>query len=377
MTTEARLADGNSTPPATLCLITILSGLWFFLFHWMTMAGLLAQPEADRLTNPQAVAIINGLVAAAILIDVAMMTWLWPRRRRPDALPRASIVISITHTLTFVVISIQFGSFTSPITMVAVTALVLGLALLEMRAVGIGFVVSVVATGIYQGLVSAQLAPYAPALVPGTFASGVAAAWWSNYRDFLFYAALTSGGGLMLWQFSRMDRQRNALEHLSHTDTLTGLANRRYFMERLQVETQRRDRYGRAFSVALCDADHFKRVNDSYGHHAGDEVLREIGRLLAAVRRPPDVVARLGGEEYVLLLPETNQEAARIVCERLRTQLREHEFQVDGHRVHVTLSIGCVECAQGSGEDALKQADRLLYEAKAAGRDRVVPGAMP
>jgi diguanylate cyclase (GGDEF)-like protein len=377
MTTEVRLAAGSSTTPATLCLIAILSGQWFFVYHWLTFARLLAQPEAATVTSPSAVALINAVVAAACLIDATLIAWLWPRRHRPEPVPRASIVLAVTHTLAFLAMSLLFGAFTSPLTMVAVTALVVGLALLDMRAVMIGFLVSLAAVILYQGLVMLKLLPYAPALVPGTFVNGIPAPWWSSYRDYLFYTALITGVGLMLWQFNRMDRQRHALERLSHTDTLTGLANRRYFMERLQAETQRRDRYGRPYAVALCDADHFKRVNDTYGHNAGDAVLREIGRLLADVRRPPDVVARLGGEEFALLLPDTSQEGARIVCERLRTQLRAHEFNVDGHRFQVTISIGCVECAEGSGEEGLKQADRLLYEAKAAGRDRVVLGVMP
>ncbi|MDF3030589.1 MAG: hypothetical protein K0R03_1147 [Moraxellaceae bacterium] len=367
----------RGTTPAQHCLMIIATGLPIFALQWLTFHRLLAHPDAAVVTWPAAVRLGLVVMAVTTLIDIAIVLWLWPRRQRPAALPRLEMLLAVLHTGGLVTIGILFGPYTSPVNMAAVISLIVGLALLGRRAVVTGFLLSVAGLAICQGLVMAGVLPYSPVLVPGTFIRDVPLAWWMNWRDLMFAAALLSGVVFMGWLFARIDRQRQELEELSRTDGLTGLANRRHFMERLEVETFRRDRYQRPFCVVLCDADHFKKVNDTWGHHAGDKVLRKIGEILSNLRRPPDVAARFGGEEFALLLPETNAEQAQAICERLRAMLETEEFDSDGRgedrpRFRVTISMGGVECRRATGEDALKAADQNLYAAKAGGRNRVV-----
>jgi diguanylate cyclase (GGDEF)-like protein len=362
----------QSATPAQLCLLILATGLPIYSLQWLTFHRLLAQPDLAAVTWPAAVQVGYWVTGAAALFDVAMALWIWPRRHAPDALPRATLLISIVHTLGLVVMGVLFGPYTSPVNMAAISSLLLGLALLERRAVVVGFIISVLGLVLYQLFVMAGRLPYSPVLVPGTFVDNVPSEWWRHWRDVMFFSALVASFLFMGLLFSRLDRQRRALEELSRTDALTGLANRRHFMERLDIEMQRRNRYSRAFCVVLCDADHFKKVNDTYGHHAGDDVLRAIGRILANLRRPPDVAARFGGEEFALLLPETTAAQAAVICERLRAQLEAEEFTSDGRKFRVTISMGGLECRRAGDEAALKAADLNLYSAKAAGRNRVV-----
>jgi diguanylate cyclase (GGDEF)-like protein len=168
------------------------------------------------------------------------------------------------------------------------------------------------------------------------------------------------------------------LERLANSDPLTGLANRRHFMEALARETERAARYGRGLSLVLLDLDHFKRVNDTWGHASGDEVLKDAARILRSVCRDLDVPARLGGEELVLLLPETDGEGARVVAERVRERIQSTRHEApDGDSFQVTTSIGVASLGPDAptADALLHRADEALYAAKRSGRNRVVLSA--
>jgi diguanylate cyclase (GGDEF)-like protein len=169
--------------------------------------------------------------------------------------------------------------------------------------------------------------------------------------------------------------QANAdLERLAHTDALTNLANRRHFMQSLEREIERSRRYDRALSLILLDLDHFKQVNDRYGHSAGDGLLVAAAEAIREVCRDIDLPGRLGGEEFAILLPETDLEGARIVAERARLGLARQSHVVTGFRpFRVTASFGVASLAQGTetSEALLQLADRALYRAKDQGRNRV------
>ncbi|UYG04658.1 sensor domain-containing diguanylate cyclase [Halomonas sp. LR3S48] len=165
------------------------------------------------------------------------------------------------------------------------------------------------------------------------------------------------------------------LRQLSRTDELTALFNRRYFMQRLVQELARYRRYGRSTSVVLFDFDHFKRINDTHGHPAGDQALVSVGKLLRSKLRTNDIPARLGGEEFALLLPETSLEEAVGVAEKVRQLVEKQEFESEqGHRFGASITCG-VSAFQGTEETVeaiLHRADQNLYEGKRAGRNRVV-----
>jgi diguanylate cyclase (GGDEF)-like protein len=156
-------------------------------------------------------------------------------------------------------------------------------------------------------------------------------------------------------------------------DHLTGVANRRTFYEAAELEIERYRRSPRPLSLILFDADFFKKVNDNFGHSGGDAVLRQFGALLMATFRQVDVVARLGGEEFAVLLPSADLRGATAVGERLRLAVETSEVDSDGTRIRYTVSGGIAAMDEDvSGLDELmKRADTALYAAKAAGRNRL------
>jgi diguanylate cyclase (GGDEF)-like protein len=164
-------------------------------------------------------------------------------------------------------------------------------------------------------------------------------------------------------------------ERLSVTDVLTGVANRRQLEATLEEETARFERYRRPFSVLMVDIDHFKRVNDMYGHTVGDRVLIEVAhRIRGVLRSELDTVARYGGEEFAVILPETERDAALVVAEKLRRSISTSPLQ-DGIALTVSVGVGaCPQDATGDPAALLRAADEAMYQAKRSGRDRVAAG---
>lgn len=166
------------------------------------------------------------------------------------------------------------------------------------------------------------------------------------------------------------------------TDALTGLHNRRYLERRLQEEIARARRYGHPLSCLFVDADHFKQVNDRHGHSTGDLVLREISQRMKECLRASDVATRYGGEEFALLLPQTDAREAFNLAERIRRRIERHPFPTaSGSEIPVTVSIGVGELGEApdgeGGKKLVEQADSALYEAKRLGRNRVVRSGHP
>lgn len=159
------------------------------------------------------------------------------------------------------------------------------------------------------------------------------------------------------------------LERLATTDTLTGIRNRRAFDEQLALEVNRARRYGTPLALVLIDIDHFKRINDRYGHQIGDRVLVELAGVVGSRLRASEVFARWGGEEFIVLAPNTSADDAVHLAEEIRARVAAHEFPGVGQ---VTVSLGVTEYAPDDTSDSLwKRADTALYRAKAGGRDRV------
>jgi len=157
------------------------------------------------------------------------------------------------------------------------------------------------------------------------------------------------------------------------TDELTGLHNRRFFMHSLDIEVARARRSGAPLSVAVADVDYFKRVNDKYGHAGGDEVLRALARIFEQIMRTGDVIGRWGGEEFAVLMPDTDEIQARIACERLRGAIAGRKIHLpDGEEIAITLSTGIALLVPGDDRDKLvMRADGALYHAKEGGRNQV------
>lgn len=189
------------------------------------------------------------------------------------------------------------------------------------------------------------------------------------------FGELYQGFNRMLHDIYERDER---LSQQASTDTLTGLANRRFAAERFAVKSKRSLRNQEPLGIILLDIDHFKQVNDSWGHAAGDRVLQDIARILQSGARPYDLPVRLGGEEFMLLCDNAGPDVVQTVAERIRQAVEAHEFVLDdGRSIRITSSLGC--CSQVADADAdaalmqtmIDRADKALYCAKRGGRNRV------
>jgi diguanylate cyclase (GGDEF)-like protein len=166
---------------------------------------------------------------------------------------------------------------------------------------------------------------------------------------------------------------KEKMELLSQTDDLTQIPNRRNILDRLAVELRTHTRKKRPMSIAMLDIDHFKRINDDYGHQCGDMVLHETAQLMTMLLREYDWVGRYGGEEFLIILPEATSDQSLAICNRLRIALQDHAFRYEDRELHLTVSIGIAARggAENIGADKLiAEADRCLYIAKETGRNR-------
>jgi diguanylate cyclase (GGDEF)-like protein len=190
-----------------------------------------------------------------------------------------------------------------------------------------------------------------------------------------------AGGARMVTYYDVTDLIRNAehLERLATTDSLTGLFNRRHFLTALEAEWSRFQRYYRSLTVLMVDIDHFKRVNDRYGHAVGDEAIKAMAEACLQGKRKSDIVGRVGGEEFAVLLPETSLTRARVVAERIRKAVAKQPLRAHEAQFHITASIGIAEASvsmPGAGS-LLAAADQALYQAKAQGRNCCVAWSPP
>lgn len=191
-------------------------------------------------------------------------------------------------------------------------------------------------------------------------------------------ARLEAGRRVVLLEQSLRDANTQ-IERLSVTDPLLGIFNRRHLHERLPLEAARARRYGQSLSVVMLDLDHFKKINDTYGHQTGDAVLQHAVALTRRALRQSDWVARYGGEEFVIVLPDTQLLGAYAVAERMRRLCADTAVQLADTQLVVTASFGVatidgVAPSNEDGEAMLRQADEALYESKRAGRNRVTCG---
>lgn len=182
----------------------------------------------------------------------------------------------------------------------------------------------------------------------------------------------------LLSMAARLREANRRLRALSETDPLTGTCNRRRFLEVAEQQLALARRHCFPTSVLLVDFDHFKQINDRYGHATGDRVLVDATRIMGEALRESDTLARFGGEEFIVLLPHTAREGAAKVAERIMSAVRSHAFQHADATLSVTVSIGGVTCetSETSLTSMTSNADRLLYQSKQAGRDRCVVEAL-
>jgi diguanylate cyclase (GGDEF)-like protein len=185
---------------------------------------------------------------------------------------------------------------------------------------------------------------------------------------------LDDGGRMVTYgNVSDLVRTAEEMADLAMKDTLTGIFNRRHFMARLESEWKRFRRYGHPLSLLILDIDHFKSINDRFGHDVGDDVIIAVARLCETQTRDSDVAARIGGEEFAIVLPETDLDEARVAAERLRVAVTAQPFDTSAGPLTVTISVGTALADTNAGgiADIIKRADEALYAAKRGGRNCV------
>ena len=189
-------------------------------------------------------------------------------------------------------------------------------------------------------------------------------------QDLQFFSVIGYQMAATLKHFQRF----SSIKNIALYDTLTNLYNRRYFDERLGLVTQKSFYEGVALSLVMIDIDHFKKVNETFGHTEGDKVLREVAGLLRNSVRKKDTVARYGGEEFILILPEAGLEESSMIAERIRRLVESTPFEVNRAHMNLTVSLGISNFPSHrarSKEELVKMADQALYDAKRGGRNRV------
>jgi diguanylate cyclase (GGDEF)-like protein len=205
-------------------------------------------------------------------------------------------------------------------------------------------------------------------------ASLVAAHMASSIENVMIRQELAEANAHLREHDQQLTQMNEKLQLLAHTDEVTGLYNKRRLLEQLDMEIARARRYGEIFSCFMIDIDDFKQINDTFGHQAGDEVLKQVGSLLLRSLRKTDFIARYGGEEFTVLLPRTNSAGAYRAAENLRASFNAHEFSLPTTKVRITVSIGVTCCTTFHRLDAqqiIMSADTAMYSAKRSGKNQV------
>lgn len=367
---EWSAVDKGFIPVATLIVVYLQYSCW----------GLytLNRPDRDQLID---VAVMHQLVVAMVTLIAGAaaigVLGLLLRRKHPHVLA-FQYLATFYYAITLVICAHFVGMMSLATGVVLLGGPVFGFIVLDRRVVWLSFLAAlVVVVGLSYATTLGDL-PYAPLVRPPMDADGKL--FWMN--SYYFFAAphvilivILADQTLSWWR-----KREDMISVLSRTDVLTGIHNRRSILELLEKECARTHRHGPPMCVVLLDMDHFKRINDSWGHPVGDRVLQQAAVMLRDTVRQCDAVGRYGGEEFMLLLPDTTLAGAERLVERCRENLAGIRIRSDsGESFSITASFGLV-CNEKrldlNSEVLIKAADDALYRAKAGGRNCVVSVAL-
>ena len=359
----------------TACLvISLLPIPLYLIFNLMPLVAALDE-EYQGIYDWEVVPFIQIIVGCCTLVLCGVAMFCWSRRRSSEDRPWLCLITVTTTFLVVCSISVAYGYKDSPLMLLCLGLVLLVRALFKPdvykpMSVVLAFVFICYEIGFWTESLS-----YAPMLSEPIFVGEGLNAWWAFWLRIIYFLIAFPMLLIFLTLGYFMNREKLELEALVVTDSLTGVSNRSHFMAQLDLESRRHERRSQPLCVLMCDVDHFKQVNDTWGHPAGDEVLKAIGRILKqSTRSAGDVVARFGGEEFVVLLPGTRLSQGQKVGEKIRKYLSHHIFGEGDATFQVTMSIGVAQVSDGDGELALKVADDNLYRAKERGRDQLVAG---
>lgn len=372
MLSSIRSFLSRATPAQRVVLGIFLNVPFLFAFMAAQSVGLFVE-EWRALLNPKYIILGNYIIGSTVLVQFILLWRLWPARHSEKEIPRTFTLLAFMVGIALTYEAFLWGNLTFPTNMVIIAIVPIGLLILDLKSVAIPIAIAAVAIVLNDILIHAEIIPYAPGYMPEAFESGQHHLIAELFRSGIQYISLVTYGALTWVLFDQYDDQRQKLILTSRLDPLTGIANRRHFMNRLEEECGRQNRTRQPLCLAMIDADHFKQINDSYGHIMGDEVLRGIAAALSEqMRVPEDLPARIGGEEFAILFTDTNLEGAEKVCRRIQDELKQLNFVAAGKRFGITLSIGLVESKDLNHEAFMHYADANMYKAKAQGRNTMV-----
>jgi diguanylate cyclase (GGDEF)-like protein len=346
----------------------------FSLFYLYRVNGLLSDPSAEPYISRPALGVTHDFLVGILAAFLGLfLAWLVLRRREG---PHDLFVRAVIHSW-FVCMGVGaylVGPFSTPVLIGYQAGGMAVFLLFDVRRAAQGAFVGLAVIAGTALLERAGVLVYGPLFASVVFDGERPPDVWV-YLNLAFTVALTAfvllGTGLAM----ALARARQAeINELLATDVLTGLANRRRLEETLEREVTRALRFDAPLSVIMLDLDHFKRVNDTHGHRAGDAVLTAVGEVVTSQLREVDAAGRYGGEELLLILPEATLEGAHTVAERVRGAIAACVVHYDGQRLRVTASAGCATLVPGAPRTAdrlVYAADAALYRAKKLGRDRV------
>ena len=369
----AAIMEWPAVDKGLILLLTVIP-LHLQFLSWSVYV--LTRPDRDALVNVdymlESMQVQIGLIFLGMVIAAGGFVL---RRRSPDLLLYQHITLQF-FAISLVLMGYTIGTNSFPAGIVMLGAPLFGFILLDRfavwlsTAVGLSTLVGLSYAGVLGWI------PHAPVRIVATTLD--AQRFWLNSElffatPFLVLIAVMADQMLTWWRI-----RETRIREMSRTDALTNLHNRRSILELLDQEMARCARDGRAFSVVILDLDHFKRVNDTWGHPTGDRVLQAAARLLRQSVRSSDHVGRYGGEEFMIILPETTPADALPVIERCRVALTEAGLLTDGGEpLPISGSFGLSGMTQGQAlvsQQLVQRADEALYAAKAAGRNRIMQG---
>jgi diguanylate cyclase (GGDEF)-like protein len=373
----ARLLDaplGWSAVARALLLQGFL--LPFLMLSFFESSWFLLRPELAPYFSVADLATYNAFIGAVTLYGTVLFAvGLYMRGHQPGSV-LYQLLVAVFACLWPIGAGYYFGLHISGMIAAFLAASVLAVVLLDRWVALVGVLTGVLGAVVLSALEQARLVRHAPLLLEAPFdAQGLQGSWFWGVGASVFLASLLVI--FLVDQLVRKEREyARLLRGLAVTDALTGAANRRHFIDSLERELQRAQRFAFPVSIVLLDIDHFKRVNDTQGHHVGDEVLVGVVARLAERLRDSDMLARYGGEEFVLLLSHLGIEGATEAAERLRAILADAPLRIGELELPITASFGVASAEPDQGLDVvrlLRRADAAMYAAKAAGRDRVRP----
>lgn len=356
-------------------ILVFFPPLPFTLFYIWRVERLLADPTLEPYISRPALGVTQHfLYVISGALGVMLITWLLLRRREG----KHDLFVRVVIHSWFIAIALgayAVGPFSTPVLLGFMAGGMIVFLLFDAPRASQGAFVGLMVILGTSLLERAGVLTYGPVFSHVVFGGERPPDEWI-YLNLAFAIVLTAAvlGGIGLAMSLARARQAE-LNELLATDQLTGLANRRKLDRTLERELTRARRFEAPLSVVMIDLDHFKRVNDTHGHPAGDAVLAAVGRTVLAELREVDVAGRYGGEELLLVLPGTNLEGAQSAAERVRTAIAELVVTFSGKLLRVTASAGCATLdpqKPRSAAELVQAADAALYAAKKAGRDRVV-----